>query len=350
MPRSRPRRRNANSNSQMVSMPIASANKPGRKVKLPSVPFTGTERLGSLTPTSSGTFVQSWAWNPGLSDTFSVGHFQAANFDKFKMHAKGNRIRYEPACSTLTPGTVCILIDYDPNDNAPLNLDEFTDNELAVTGPLYSRFGATIDMKQMDDCKMLVRTGPRTTDLLLTDPCTIHVAAFGYGDEAIGQVLGHFFIDYAADLYVRQPLSLSPVQPRNSYSASIVGGTIPTGTTTLQMGDTKFNTVGAELISGNTAIRLKSGAYRVHARAGCVVIQDTNLLFLSLEVHINGTRLDQSPAVYSQIPATDEQFTLQSETIFTVSDNDVVQIVLVHDAATFLSIIEDRSLVTLQLV
>lgn len=346
MPRSRPRR-SANSKTQQM-IPVAKASQPGRKVKYPAVPFTGTERLGSLQPSSADGFVRTWMWNPGLSDTFSVGHFQAGNFDKYTMRGQANRIRYEPACSTLTTGTVCILIDYDPNDNAPINLDEFTDNELAVTGPLYSGFSAPIEKKQMDSCKMLIRTGPTPTDLLLTDSCAIHVAAFGYGTDAVSQVLGHFFIDYAADLHVRQPLSASPPQPRNFYVASLVGGAIPAGTTQLVPGTTKYNTLGAEISA--TSIRLPSGSYRADIRTGVAITASTSLVFLSFELHINGVRVDQSPAVYSDTPATNSQFTLQSDNIITVSDSDIVEVVIVHDADSFVIVEADRSQITFQLV
>lgn len=346
MPRSRPRR-SANSKPQQM-VPVAKALKPGRMVKYPAVPFTGTERLGSLQPTSADGFITTWNWNPGLSKTFSVGHFQAGNFDKYTMRGSGNRIRYEPACSTLTTGTVCILIDYDPNDNAPINLDEFTDNELAVTGPLYSGFAAPVEKKQMDNCKMLIRTGPTPTDLLLTDPCAIHVAAFGYGADSVGQVLGHFFIDYAADLHVRQPISTSPPAPRNFYVSSIVGGNIPAGTTQLVPGTTKYNTLGAEVSATN--IRLPSGSYRADLRTGVAITASSALVFLSFELHINGIRVDQSPAVYSDTPATNAQFTLHSNNVITVSDSDIVEAVIVHDADSFVIVEADRSLLSFQLV
>lgn len=328
--------------------PVAKASKPGRMAKYPAVPFTGTERLGSLQPTSTDGTISTWRWNPGNSDTFSVGHFQAANFDKYTMRSTGNRIRYEPACSTLTTGTVCILIDYDPNDNAPASLDEFTDNELTMSGPLYSRFTAPIEKKQMDNCKMLIRTGPTPTDLLLTDPCAIHVGAFGYGLDSVNQVLGHFFIDYAADLHVRQPLSTVPPLPRNFYVSGLVGGSIPEGTTPLVPGITKYNTLGASVSA--TDIRLPAGSYRADIRTGVAITASAQLVFLSFELHINGARVDQSPAVYSDTPATNAQFTLFSNNVITVADTDVINVVIVHDADSFVIVEADRSLISFQLV
>lgn len=347
MPRSRPRR-SANSKSQQMSTPVAKALKPGRMAKYPVVPFTGTERLGSLQPTSAEGFVQTWRWNPGLADTFSVGHFQAANFDKYTMHSAGNRIRYEPACSTLTTGTVCILIDYDSNDNAPINLDEFTDNQLSVSGPLYSRFTAPIDKHQMDNCKMLIRTGPTPTDLLLTDPCAIHVAAFGYGVESLGQVLGHFFIDYAADLHVRQPLSATPPQPRNFFVTTFIGGSTQEGTTELVPGDAKYNTLGATVT--NSAIRLPSGTYRANARVGVAIIAQAAPIFIIVELRINGTRVDESPVVYLHTPAANTQISLHTDNVITVSDSDIVEVVITHDANSVVAIESGRSLLTFQLV
>lgn len=347
MPRSRPRR-SANSKSQLMSTPVARALKPGRMSRYPAVPFTGTERLGSLQPTATDEFVTSWNWNPGLADTFSVGHFQAANFDKYTMRSAGNRIRYEPACSTLTTGTVCILIDYDSNDNAPTNLDEFTDNQLTVSGPMYAGFTAPIEMKHMDNCKMLIRTGPTPTDLLLTDPCVIHVAAFGYGSESVGQVLGHFFIDYAADLHVRQPLSSTLPQPRNFYVAEVIGGSVPAGTTELVPGTTKYNTLGATTFGSN--IRLPSGSYRADLRVGVAIVASASVVFITLDLLINGTRVSQSPAVYSDTPATNAQFTLYSNNVITVSESDIVEAVLIHDSGSSIVVEADRALLSFQLV
>lgn len=346
MPRSRPRRK-ANSKPRRISAPLAQALAPGRTAKYPPVPFTGTERLGSLQPTASGTFFKTWKWNPGLSDTFSVGHFQAANFDKYTMRRTGNLVRYEPACSNLTSGTVCILIDYDPNDEAPTSLDEFLDNELTMSGPLYSHFAATIDAKQMDNCKMLIRTTPTPTDLLLTDPCAIHVAAFGFGDDNVGQVLGHFSIEYAADLHVRQPLSSTPPQPRNVYVASIAGGNVPGGSTELVPGITKYNTLGANVTAAS--IRLPTGSYSVDLRAGVAITTSASVVFVSLELHINGNRVDQSPAVYSHIPTSNTEISLHSNNIITVRDSDIVEAVLVHDSA-FVLVETDRSNIIVKLV
>lgn len=333
----------------MVTVPIARAPAPARASRSPSVQFIGTERLASVAPSTEGGFVTSYDWNPGLARTFSAGSRIGSSYNKYRIHARGNRIRYTPACSTLTTGSVYILIRYDPNDSTPVTQDEFADNQLTVTGPMYGPLTANIDRSQMGNSKTLIRTGPTPTDLLWTDACKIHIAAFGYGAASIGQTLGHFHIDYSADLMELQPLSVALPQPRNVFSTSIVEGTLPAGTAELILGATKYNTLGAQVEQG-TAVRLPSGSYEVHTRLGVLVQASANLVFLSAELRVNTNRVDQSPAVYSDTPATNAQFSLVANNIITVSEQDLLEFVVVHDADSALQVIADRSLLQIKLL
>jgi hypothetical protein len=316
------------------------------------VPFTGTERLVSIAPTSAdgASFIRSFAWNPGLASTFSAGHYQAQNFDKYSMLA-GNAIRYTPACSTLTSGSVYILIDYDPNDPAPATEIEFADNELTRTCAMYSSMSAPIDLGQLDNCKMLVRTGPSATDKLLTDPCTIHIGAFGYGSEAAaeGLVLGHLHIDYRAKLHVRQPVPSGLVLPRNVLALTYPTADVPDGTTLLAPSLTaKYNTLGATIQGTN--MFLPPGAYDIKVRLGLSVPAQTSLVFLSAQLRINGVNVPQSRNDFNSTPVENLFFSLQTNSIVVIGEGDVLSIVLNHDHTSDITLRNELSLFTAHLI
>lgn len=337
---------------RVVSAPVARAKAPGRSSKYPAVPFTGTERLVSIAPTAAdgASFIRSFDWNPGLASTFSAGHYQAQNFDKYTMLA-GNAIRYTPACSTLTSGSVYILIDYDPNDPAPATEIEFADNELTKTCAMYSSMSAPIDLGQLDNCKMLVRTGPSVTDKLLTDPCTIHIGAFGFGNDAAveGLVLGHLHIDYRAKLHVRQPVPTGLVLPRNVLALTFPTDDVPFGLNLLVPNTTaKFNTLGATLLGSN--ITLPPGAYDIRLRLGLSVPTATSLIFMSAQLKINGVNVPQSRNDFNATPVENLFFSLQTNTVLVIEEGDVLTIAVNHDHSSDITLQNELSLFTAELI
>lgn len=318
---------------RVVSAPAARAKAPGRSSKYPAVPFTGTERLVSIAPTldDGSSFIRSFEWNPGLASTFSAGHYQAQNFDKYSMLA-GNAIRYTPSCSTLTSGSVYILIDYDPNDSAPATEIEFADNELTKTCAMYSSMSAPIDLGQMDNCKMLVRTGPSATDRLLTDPCAIHIGAFGFGSDAAaeGLVLGHLHIDYRAKLHVRQPVSTAPVLPRNVLALTFPTADVAGGTTLLAPNLLPtFNTLGARVDGG--LVYLPAGAYEIRVRLGFSVPTQASLVFISAQLRINGANVPQSRNDFNATPVENSFISLETDGILIIEEGAALSVALTHD-------------------
>jgi hypothetical protein len=281
-----------------------------------------------------------------------VGHFQAQNFDKYEMGSL-NSISYTPACSTLTSGSVYILIDYDPNDPAPPTEEDFADNELTKTCALYSKMSAQIELQQLDKCKMLIRTGPSQTDKLLTDPCAIHIGAFGYGSDAVtnGLTLGHFHINYSAKLLVRQPMATTVPLPRNMAVFAGEGGFIGDASTTILQDPTSINTLGAVYSAGS--ITLPAGYYSVHSRTGLTVPPTSGgpaTTFISLEVHVNGVRVDRSQSVINRTFTVPEAVSLSSTTPILVSEGDQVTQVLVHDSSNPINLLGDRTLLSFQLL
>lgn len=338
--------------SRMVSAPVARAKAPGPSSRYPAVPFTGTERLVSIAPTAAdgASFIRSFDWNPGLASTFSAGHFQAQNFDKYTLLA-GNAIRYTPACSTLTSGSVYILIDYDPNDPAPTTEIEFADNELNKTCALHSTVTAPIDLGQTDNCKLIIRTGPSSTDKLFTDPCVIHIGAFGYGTSAVaeGLVLGHLHIDYRAKLHVRQPAPSGPAPPRNVLSLSYASAEIPSGVTLLAPQLTPiFNTLPAVVEGGS--IFLPPGAYDIHCRIGLTIPTQPGIVFIRMKFQLEGIDVPQSQSDFNEIPADTRQVQLQSDRIIVVRQNQSLRILIDHDHGSTVRISNSRSLFTARLL
>jgi len=287
-----------------------------------------------------------------MATTFSTGHFQAQNYDKYEMGNR-NSVTYIPACSTLTPGSVYILFDYDPNDPAPTNVDEFADQELVKTCALYGTVTAKLENSQIDNCKFLVRTGPSMTDKLLTDPCAIHIGAFGYGMDAVtnGLTLGYFHIDYAAKLLVRQPMTTAVPPPRNLAMYLPTGGFAGTGVTDFILNDTGVDTIGVDNNAGT--LSPPAGWYNVHSRAGLTVpatSPELNATFVSLEIRRNGVRVDQGQAVINRRFSQPEAVVLSSSIPVLVEEGDVLTQVLNHDSSGPITIIGDRGLFTLTLL
>lgn len=337
---------------RMVSAPAARAKAPGRSSKYPAVPFTGTERLVSVAPTfADGTsFIRSFEWNPGLASTFSAGHYQAQNFDKYSM-LPGNAIRYTPSCSTLTGGSVYILIDYDPNDPAPATEIEFADNELTKTCAMYSTMSAPIDLGQLDNCKMLVRTGPSATDKLLTDPCAIHIGAFGFSATAAaeGLVLGHLHIDYRAKLHVRQPVPSGPVLPRNVLSLTYPTADVPSGTASLAPQLTPlYNTLGATIQGANMS--LPPGAYHINVRLGFSMPSKTSVAFLRVQMRLDGVDVAQSQNDYNATPVENLFVSIQTDRILVIEEGQVLSLVVTHDNTSNITLQNDLSLFNARLI
>jgi len=336
----------------VVTAPIARAKAPGRSSKYPAVPFTGTERLVSVAPTAEdgSSFIRTFDWNPGLAATFSAGHYQAQNFDKYSM-LPGNAIRYTPSCSTLTSGSVYILIDYDPNDSAPATEIEFADNELTKTCSMYSTMSAPIDLGQLDNCKMLIRTGPSVTDKLLTDPCAIHIGAFGFGSAAAaeGLVLGHLHIDYRAKLHVRQPVPSGPVLPRNVLSLTYATGQVPGGTNLLASSTTpQFNTLGATLQGSN--IFLPPGAYDLQCRLGFSIPSNATVVFLRVQFRLDGDNVFLSQNDFSATPVENLFASVQTNRILVIEEGQALSITVTHDHTSFVTLQEALSSFTARLI
>nr|ASM94094.1 putative capsid [Barns Ness serrated wrack noda-like virus 2] len=325
--------------------PVPVANRPAaqRTTELANVPFRGTERLTSVTG-GEANFIKTFHLNPGLQDTFSVGHFQAQNYDKYLLTGR-NSVRYTPACSTLTTGSVYILIDYDPTDRAPSTEEEFADNELTMTCPTWGKMSAPIQASRMDNCRKLIRTGPTVESKLLTDACAIHIGAFGFGDT-IG--IGHIHIDYSAKLFVRQPSPTSLPLPRNTLALVPAELVVSTDDAVIFSSD-KFNTLGT-VTDGNNVV-MKRGVYLVDVRLGFNLQASTPNVFLSAEIRRNGIRIGQSPVVFSESGFDAKSLSLVSNgNIVQFREGDIFSVHVFHDHNGTVSIIADRSLVTARLV
>jgi hypothetical protein len=198
---------------------------------------------------------------------------------------------------------------------------------------------------------MLVRTGPSATDKLLTDPCTIHIGAFGYGSEAAaeGLVLGHLHIDYRAKLHVRQPVPSGLVLPRNVLALTYPTADVPDGTTLLAPSLTaKYNTLGATIQGTN--MFLPPGAYDIKVRLGLSVPAQTSLVFLSAQLRINGVNVPQSRNDFNSTPVENLFFSLQTNAIVVITEGDVLSIAVNHDHTSDITLRNELSLFTAHLI
>jgi hypothetical protein len=141
------------------------------------------------------------ALNPGNEDVFPYLSNIAVSFEYYKFRKL--RLRYEPSCSTSTPGAVMLCIDYDASDSAPLGKTSFMMNQNATRCSSWSRSSMDLVAKANGaQVKRFVLNDfpPPNTDVKMYNLGNLFIATQGSTAAPIGEI----YVDYEVELSVPQ--------------------------------------------------------------------------------------------------------------------------------------------------
>lgn len=152
--------------------------------------------------------------NPGNVRTFPWLHRIAQNFETYKF----NRLRfvYEPACSTATNGAVCMAVDYDCSDVAPISWGDMTNYNGSTHGSPFVPHRMSCYRNDMYK-KIPWKHVSNSTAIGKVDR-TDHFGIFYLGNDlaALAQNLGKVYVEYSVELVT--PQKNAPI-----YGAAIWG-------------------------------------------------------------------------------------------------------------------------------
>lgn len=140
-----------------VAVPASASTKTARRpAKLKSgrggdgrITVTHTEWLQKVTPTTVDEFevIVEKNINPGLPGSFPWLSGIANNYESYAF--KSLRFHYIPRCSSATPGTVMMLMDYDCLDAAPTLEQEIMNSHRATSGPAWQEQTLVCDLADL---------------------------------------------------------------------------------------------------------------------------------------------------------------------------------------------------------
>lgn len=151
---------------------------------------------------STGFVATQIAINPGVVNSFPWLSSIAQAYESYRFEACS--FIYKPKCSTSTPGTVIMAMDYDASDQAP------TTKLMAMTGPfadtnswapvtLHCQKSALAKLKQR---YIRTDTPPGTVDIKLYDTGNLNLCTAGQVDE--DSTLGELHVAYTIRFYTPQ--------------------------------------------------------------------------------------------------------------------------------------------------
>lgn len=331
--------------------PIATGQRK-RRTGIASHQFKGKERLTTLTGDLSGNpIIQSFDWNPGLSQTFTRGHRAAAIYDSYSFNPNHvNAVSYKPSAPSTTSGIVYILFDYDPTDSPPTTEAEFSDSHNAYSTAVWQPLTANINLNLAKRMKYIMREGCLPTSKLDTDLCTVHIAAFGYGNTNID--LGTMFIHYEASLHSPSPIQTSPRLPRCWLTGTFSNNqALPTGTTILEVSGLAVNTLNGSLTVGG-GISLPRATYALTYHIGLDhALRDAVATFTAVRARLDGVELPlASHALLTTHPTFSTDMFSTANQIVTVTGSSVLTIDVETDHPEDLTLVAARSSITLAVV
>jgi hypothetical protein len=152
--------------------------------------------------------VRQLSLNPGNSDIFPYLSNIAASFEYYRF--KHLRLRYEPSCSTATPGSVMLCIDYDAADGVPLGKAGFMMNQNATRTSCWT--SCVMDLVAAANGAQIKRfvlndVPPLGTDIKTYNLGNLFIATIG----APTTIIGELYVDYEVELSVPQGATNSDV-------------------------------------------------------------------------------------------------------------------------------------------
>lgn len=182
--------------------------------------------------------------NPGLSSTFPWLSQMASLYESYIF--KRLHFIYEPACPSITAGSVMLAIDFDAADQAAVSKIQFMAYHNAVRNTAWENVTYRSDLSDLIKfgIQRYVRSGPvANTDIKTYDIGNFQLATSNF---VAATFVGELYVEYEVEFYTPQLSSLSPV---NVSSASLFTTTL--GTTNI-FGDASlpgnFTTVNSGIL------------------------------------------------------------------------------------------------------
>lgn len=298
--------------------------------------FCGRERLAKLSTGSAGQGIAAFEWNPGMKDTFSVGHMLAQSFEKYHVASTGNSLEYVSSSPATRSGRVYMFANYDPAEPPPTTEDEFADRTDCVSGPIWDGLVLHLKGSKMTQSgDKPVRTAVTGQDRNITDGCVIVIGIFG--DSELGEAAadaGTVFINYNATLLVQRPLPVAGPQPRTLTLMKPSGDLAIGGNTPVSNLVKVFN--GLRLATGSFGATLKPGVYKVSAELGLDMNAVSGVLDMSvfLNVTVDDVPLTGSnQAIVVGSTRTESAMISSNHNIVVVGTNDTATLGLVLAAS-----------------
>jgi hypothetical protein len=179
--------------------------------------------------------------NPANSTLFPWLSALASRYEGYIFRAL--RFVYEPQCSTTTPGTVNIAVDYDASDDPPSSKLQMMSYKGAVRSPPWFCSAFTCDPKDFKSPEYYVKgSGSNGADSRLTNLGKIFVAYEGPVGDSVAA--GELYVEYIVDLKTPnlEPFALSGILTLNGPGNTNVS---PTNFNPIVSGPQKFNVAGS---------------------------------------------------------------------------------------------------------
>lgn len=167
-----------------------------------------TEILQSITAATGAMLPRSWYINPRNADTFKWLSKVAEAYDQFRIRSLS--IRYEPACASTTEGTICMLFDYDiEDDNSGADIDALSAHAGATHGPVNRALVLNYNVsKQIDSShKLICKSGNYDR---FSAPARLWITATNPAPET--KLFGKVYLSYVIDLIQPEVLTGSYAQ------------------------------------------------------------------------------------------------------------------------------------------
>lgn len=186
--------------------------------------------------------------NPGLRDTFPWLCNIAAQYEQYQFHKL--EFHFQPTCSTTTPGTVAIVIDYDPVDPGP----ETKTDALAYASSVYGSSWTPLSHRStksnlVKHTRLYTRhaSQPANTDLKTYDVGTLFLCADGQGSAI---TLGGVWVEYDVELFTPQLVDSSQVGYMSTTPSNDPTYVFGTSGPVLQNG-----TIAADVVDGTIVFK-----------------------------------------------------------------------------------------------
>lgn len=171
----------------------------------------------------------------------------ASRFESYRFRSL--RFLYEPQCSTTTPGTVNMVVDYDALDDPPTSKLQMMAYKGAVRSPPWFCSNFTSDPSDFKSAQYYIRNSAQIGggDARLYDLGRLYVAYEGPAASSVAA--GELYVEYTVDLMTPnlEPYVLSGIVDLNNSPGAVT----PAAYKVASKGPMSINVVGNNVATGN---------------------------------------------------------------------------------------------------